>query len=206
VTFETASHLLLIRHAHADADERLCGHFDARLSSRGRAQLDALRAARRRQPPPDALYTSPLGRAREVAGVLEALWGLRADELEAVREIDCGALDGMRLDDVQREFPHLWQLNAAQVDDGFAWPGGESYARFRARVIGALAGIAARHPGARVAVVTHAGVISQVLGCMRGRSAAAWEHDRPAPLSATEVVWANGAPCDVLRFNDPAWY
>jgi broad specificity phosphatase PhoE len=206
VSVEPASRLLLIRHAHVDADGRLCGRFEARLSASGRQQLDALRSAGRRQPAPAALYTSPLARARDVAAVLGELWGLSPGELDAASEIDCGTLDGMRLDDVRRDFPHHWHLNQAQVDSGFAWPGGESYARFRARVLAAFTEIAACHPGQRVAVVTHAGVISQVLGRIRGRPAAVWDRDRPDPLSATEVVWSNGSPLDVLRFNDPDWY
>ena len=206
MSLEPASRLLLIRHAHADADGRLCGRFDARLSARGRQQLDRLRTARPRQPAPAALYTSPLTRARDVAAVLAALWDLRPCELDAASEIDCGTLEGMRLDEVRRDFPHLWQVNQAQMDGEFAWPGGESYVRFRARVLAAVTETAARHPGQRVAVVTHAGVISQVLGCLRGRPAAVWDRDRPDPLSATEVVWSNGSPVDVLCFNDPDWY
>jgi broad specificity phosphatase PhoE len=159
-----------------------------------------------RLPAPAALYTSTLTRAREVAAVLEDLWKLHASEVEAAREIHCGALDGMRLDELQRDFPHLWNLNRAQVDCDFAWPGGESYACFRRRVLAALAGIAAKHPGQRVAVVTHAGVISQVLGSVRGRPPGVWEVDRPDPLTATEVTWDNGAPLSLVRYNDSHWY
>ena len=112
----------------------------------------------------------------------------------------------MPLGRVQREFPDLWTRNQAQVEDAFAWPGGETYAQFRARVVAGLAEAAATHPSGRVVVVTHAGVISQALGVVKGRPACVWAPDRPRPLTATEVVWAEGAPREVLSFNNQDWY
>jgi broad specificity phosphatase PhoE len=65
---------------------------------------------------------------------------------------------------------------------------------------------AARYPAGRVVVVTHAGVVSQVLGVIKGRRACVWQPDRPGPLTATEVLWENGGPRVVLSFSDPDWY
>lgn len=93
-----------------------------------------------------------------------------------------------------------------QHDDAFRWPGGESYAEFRARVLRALSRLAARHPGATVAVFTHSGVISQVLGTLRGRLAAQWERDRPEPMSATTVTWHGARPQALLEFKSRDWF
>ena len=112
----------------------------------------------------------------------------------------------MPFDQLRREFPALWVRNQAQTDDAFAWPGGESYAQFRARVLAGLEATAAAHPSGRIAIITHAGVVSQVLGVVRGRPAAVWELDRPDPLTATEVTWSNGRPQALVTFNDPDWY
>lgn len=198
--------LVLIRHAESDARQRLCGSFDAPLSAAGRAQVERLcrRAAARSRPA--ALYASTLTRARDVAVALASLWHIEPALDDAVREIHCGTFEGMHLHEIQRQYPELWARNEAQADDDFAWPGGESYAAFRARTIAGISRIASRHPGQRVAIVTHAGVISQVLGTIKGRPAAAWEHDRPQPLTATEVAWANGGPLAVLSYNEPDWY
>jgi hypothetical protein len=54
--------------------------------------------------------------------------------------------------------------------------------------------------------VTHAGVISQVIGMIRNRAASVWAADRPDPLTATEISWENGAPGAVLTYNDRDWY
>lgn len=57
-----------------------------------------------------------------------------------------------------------------------------------------------------MAIVTHTGVISQVLAVINGRPAAVWERDRPDPLTATEIAWQDGAPCAVLSYNERAWW
>jgi broad specificity phosphatase PhoE len=112
----------------------------------------------------------------------------------------------MRIDAVQRQHAVVWERNAAQDDDDFGWPGGETYRQFRARVLATLERIAISHPAKRIAVVTHAGVIAQVVGQIRGRRSAEWEPDRPDPLTATEITWHRGKPQTVMSFNDPAWF
>lgn len=200
--------LLLIRHAHVDIGPPpgvLCGWFDAPLSARGHSELERLRMHIAPSPAPDALYTSTLARARETAVAFEGLWRLPARPEDALREINCGSLEGMPLAELERDLPDLAARNRAQQDDEFAWPDGESYRAFRARVLDALRRIAGYHPGGRVAVVTHAGVIAQVMGALRGRPAAVWEKDRPDPLTMTEIAWANGSPEAVLAFNRRHW-
>ena len=81
-----------------------------------------------------------------------------------------------------------------------------TYAQFRARVLAGLRATGIAHAGERVAVVTHAGVISQVLGAIKGRPACVWEADRPEPLSATDVACQDGVPIAVLTYNVADWY
>jgi alpha-ribazole phosphatase/probable phosphoglycerate mutase len=131
---------------------------------------------------------------------------LEPQPAEWAREIHCGDVEGMLLEHVQRRYPDLWTRNAAQQDDTFAWPGGESYRDFRARIIEGLRATIEPHQGKCVAIVTHAGVISQVLGVIRNRPASVWEPDRPEPLTATEITWGHDAPCAVLRYNDRGWW
>lgn len=198
--------MLLIRHADTDTAGRLCGSYDLVLSEAGRAQVNALLRRSPSCPRPAALYTSSLTRAVEVAQALALAWRLDPVPLDTVREIDCGRFEGIAIAELQRQAPQLWARNQAQCDEGFAWPGGESYDAFRRRVLFGLGAIAARHAGERIAVVTHAGVISQVLGAIRGRTAAIWQADRPDPLTATQVQWGVAGPEAVLAFNDADWY
>ena len=168
--------------------------------------MEAMFAQRPTAPVPDVLYTSTLRRASDVAAALGRAWAREPRRVEWAREIHCGEVEGMPLEDLQRERPALWARNLAQNEDAFAWPGGETYAGFRGRVLAGLSRAAAAHAGGRVAVVTHAGVIAQVLGVIRRRPAAVWALDRPDPLTATEVTWDNGSPQAILRYNDSRWY
>lgn len=200
------THIVLIRHAPTDTGSRLCGTFDVPSTAAGIAQVRAVVRRFPISPVPDALYTSTLTRARDVAVALGRAWTRDPQPAHWAREIHCGEVEGMPLRELEREFPELWIRNLAQTDDGFAWPGGETYAAFRARVLAGLDAIAAAHANTRVAVVTHAGVISQVLGAIRARPPCVWAVDRPAPLTATEITWAHGRPTAVLTYNDPDWY
>jgi broad specificity phosphatase PhoE len=206
---DNPARLLLIRHAHVDTGMppgRLCGSLDLPLSRTGWEQIQRVIRRMPAEDAPQALYTSPLTRARETAVALGRLWRLEPHVENALAEIHCGQLEGMPIRRIERQYPEVWAQNLAQNDDRFTWPGGESYRQFRERVIAVLRAIAARHAGRRIAVVTHAGVVAQVMGSIDGRSAAVWELDRPAPLSGTEVTWANGSPQRVLRFNARKWW
>jgi alpha-ribazole phosphatase/probable phosphoglycerate mutase len=198
--------LLLVRHGHVGDNTpgpaaRLCGWLDPPLSELGRRQAERLRCRLEAGPRPAALYCSSLRRARETAAPAAGALGLRPRQRRALREISCGHLEGRRVDDVRREHPELWEANLRQSDGRFRWPGGESYRAFRGRVLRALGEIALAHPGERVLVVTHAGVITQALGALAGASPARWGAFRAGNASVTELRWdASGGA--VLRFDD----
>jgi broad specificity phosphatase PhoE len=140
----------------------------------------------------DGLYVSSLKRAIETARAApEHLLG-RARILKSLSEIDCGIVDGLPIVDVRQHYPEFWLENEAQVSQDFSWPGGETYRTFRRRVLRVVNAIARIHAGKRVLVVTHAGVINQVLGSITGQSAARWESPRPRHASITRVTWGAG--------------
>ena len=197
--------ILLIRHAATDPGSRLCGSFDLPLSDVGMAQVGRLAARAPRRPWPDVLYSSPLRRARLVAEALERAWSMTAQIADWAREIHCGDLEGTPVESIRALMPEVWARHLAEDDDRFAWVRGETAAAFRSRIVGGLNALAGRHPGGRVAVVTHAGVVSQALGVLAGRRAAVWSVDRPDHFTATEIDWHAGGGA-VLRFNDPDWF
>jgi broad specificity phosphatase PhoE len=200
--------LVLIRHAHVDTGPdggRLCGWLDLPLSARGELQLSSFLC----DAPvsiPNALYTSSLARAVATAEALAQRWNLRALPDPSLREIFCGTFEGLPIRDIQRNYPEMWARNSSQGENDFAWPEGESYQHFRARVLAALSCIAARHPHQRVVVVTHAGAITQVIGALEGRPPAEWDHHRSRPFSATELVWNAEGPLRLLSFNRDDWW
>ena len=80
---------------------------------------------------------------------------------------------------------------------------GESYTDFRSRILRGLRAAASAYGGQRIVIVTHAGVISQVLGVIRSRAASVWSADRPDPLTATEIIWKDDSPSTLLTYSVP---
>lgn len=202
-----ATDLILIRHGHTSSNGGghvvMSGWTDLPLSPIGLCQAQHLRVRLEGEPPFAAIYASPLVRALDTARPLfdAGLGPLRVED--DLREIHCGDLEGVGVDEVKRSVPELWEANLRQDDDDFRWPGGESYRELRARVTSCLAAIRGRHEGERVAVVTHAGVISQLMGELSGAPPARWESNRPENASVTQMVFTEGSP-HVARFDDRA--
>lgn len=199
-----ATTLLLLRHGQTNdnlvgGDLRLSGWFDSPLSTEGREQ--AVRLANvLHDLTVTALYTSTLRRARDTAEVLGDAWDLPSRDEPDLREISCGALEGTPLSIVQRRYSELWNKNLAHDDDEFRWPEGESYREFRARALRALRRIAAAHRDERVAVVTHAGVVSQIVGAVHGTPPCRWDLWRPGNCSVTALRWCDGL-WSIVRFD-----
>jgi broad specificity phosphatase PhoE len=198
--------LILIRHGHTAANSggepRMSGWTDFPLSPFGRRQAEALsRRLAAGEPSASRLYTSPLQRAADTARALAAVTGGDLVPEEDLREIGCGEVDGWTVSAVREHYPHLWEANFRQHDPDFGWPGGETYRNFRERCLSGMRRIAAAHPGERVLVVTHAGLISQVIGWLQGLGPESWERFRPGNCSLTEVLWREDCG-SVAAFDD----
>lgn len=196
--------LLFVRHGHRAGDEEnhliMVGQTDLPLSPEGERQAEALGEALADEPLA-AAYTSPLRRTVDTAH--RVLTG-RPVPLVACRgllEIACGTADGLEVEVVKQLFPERWAANERQDDDDFRWPGGESYAELRRRVLAACDAIAARHRGATALVVSHAGVVNQVIGHLRGERAACWSRFRPGNCTVTELLWTAGTG-ELVRYDD----
>jgi alpha-ribazole phosphatase/probable phosphoglycerate mutase len=203
---ETTTTLVLVRHARAidrgtNGQVRLMGWTDEPLSREGDRQARDLAVRLRGEDSFAALYSSPLRRAVQTAMPIAAALQLSPRVDDGLREIHCGVLDGAEIQLVERRFPSVWAANQSQKDPSFRWPGGESYSEFRRRCVTTLAAIAQDHRGARIIVVTHAGVINQILGHLHGLTAARWEPYRPHNASVSEIEWANGKG-RIVRFDD----
>ncbi len=202
-----STRVVLIRHGqplnHCEGEpERMSGWTDFPLSDEGRRQAASL--ARRLEAERarfTALYASPLQRAADTARAIAGRCDANIELVDDLREIGCGCVDGMPIPEVQRDYADCWHANLLQNDEDFRWPGGESYRELRERCLRSLCTLAARHAGHRIALVTHAGVISQVIGHMNGLTPARWECFRPGHCSVTEVEWA-GRSGRLLTFDD----
>jgi broad specificity phosphatase PhoE len=162
--------LWLVRHGEStwNSARRFQGGSDAPLSPRGRRQAQAL-AAGLGAVRFNALYTSPLSRARDTAAPCEVALGLEAVLVDGLREVGLGNWEGLTLEEV-----------VAQDGDRYArWlreplahgpPGGEPMMALAARVGAALTRLAAGHPAGRALVVSHGGAIASAVCGWLGRS------------------------------------
>ncbi|HKY59934.1 MAG TPA: histidine phosphatase family protein, partial [Gemmatimonadota bacterium] len=140
---------------------------DPPLNEKGRLQADEL-ARRLAGRPVAALYTSPQRRARESAVILGTCLGLEPRLVEALRELDHGAWEGLTQAEVVARWPDAYRAYEAAPWDT-PRPGGESYAELGRRLWPALEKLAHRHRGEEIVTVTHGGPVRLVLSRVLGR-------------------------------------
>jgi len=139
--------LVLIRHGEtaSSRDGFLAGSTDVPLTAKGEAQAAALKPHLAGQEF-DSVRCSDLQRVRRTA---ELAWGAATPD-PRLREISFGALEGEQWSTL----PEVYRQSLITLD-GFAFPGGESFADVRARLGAVLAELG---PG-RHLLFTHGGVI-----------------------------------------------
>jgi broad specificity phosphatase PhoE len=164
--------LIMVRHAEPDYKARNGnGPPDPPLTQRGRNQAVRL-AQRLKTTEIEAIYSSTMRRAIETAAVVAAAKDLAIIRAPKLQEVAVGArvLNNRSKDDPQKLASDVLTrfLNNPRWD---AIEGMEPTRAFRQRVIQAVDSIITNHPGQRVVLVTHAGVInayfSMVLGIER---------------------------------------
>ena len=108
-----------------------------------------------------AVYTSPLGRARETAEIIAKPHRLWVTADAAFEEVSFGVWEGLTVEEVSRAFSELhgaWR-DAPQT---VRFPEGEDLATARARALRGIERLQAAHPEETVVVVSH-GVIVRLI-------------------------------------------
>ncbi|HEV7666388.1 MAG TPA: histidine phosphatase family protein [Chloroflexota bacterium] len=187
-----ATTLLLVRHAetHDNVSMRLSGWTDADLSPLGESQIELLADHFNRQHGHiDALYASPLIRARRTAEAIGALTGHTPILLDDLREMYFGELDGRPFEELRDAYAHLLEADENSELEDFVWPSGESRSGFTNRALQVTNNIASRHPGGLVGVVTHGGLIATLMTILHHESAANWRKWVVPNASLSEILW-----------------
>ena len=159
---EGITDLLLIRHAQIEATTL---SDDVHLTELGREQSEVL-ARYLSHERLDALYASPTSRARETAEAISRLSGLPIQpvpglrDIEQLKPIDRPLFEVLAEEHGADEVPKVLERMQDERTFDAMGPFLEPGASFSARVTATLDGIIERHPGGRVAVVTHAPVIA----------------------------------------------
>jgi broad specificity phosphatase PhoE len=154
--------MLLLRHAETDwnRERRFQGWRDTPLSATGREQAES--AARLLAASPlAAVWSSPLGRARETAEIIAAPHKLIVRESEAFKEMGFGEWEGLTWEDVRARFPEAHRA-WAETPHAAGWPGAETLDVVRTRALAGLGDLRAAHDGQTVCLVSH-GITSRIL-------------------------------------------
>ncbi len=151
--------IYLIRHCQSmgNIEHKFQGQYDADVSPAGEKQLELL-GLRFRNEHIDAIYTSPLKRARATAEAIAKYHDMEPIAEPGLIEIDCGRMENLLLTDVARLFPEV-ALNWDRSPDLCEFPGGETMGKVYERVNAALDRIIAENPGRTVVVTTHGGAL-----------------------------------------------
>lgn len=184
--------LLFIRHGETDwnRQQRFQGQIDVPLNATGRRQAAAL-AARLADEPHDAFVTSDLVRARQTAQPLAEAWRREPAPHPGLREQGFGVLEGLDVPTIRQRHPELWRRWLDHEGD-FALPGGESLLDFHRRVLDAVRDLAQAHPGRRVAVMTHGGVLDMLWRSARGEPIAGLRRCEIPNTGLNRLRWRDG--------------
>ena len=159
---ELATEVVLIRHGETDMNRelRFQGHVDVALNATGLQQARRL-ATRMAGEQADAVYVSDLMRAQQTAQEIAAQLALQPVPESGLREQSFGRVDGMRVDDIQKQHPECWE-GWLRFEQDYAMPEGESTRQFHARVMEAVHRLVAAHPDQKLVIVTHGGVLDMI--------------------------------------------
>jgi len=167
--------LHLIRHGRSDLDSRReidtprGRQWDPSLDEAGREQARLL--ARRLvllDPPPAAVYCSPMTRTRETVEPYAAAAGAEIRYDDDLIEANIGSWEGLPFEEIIASDEDILPLVRASRSIWSRAPGGESFEDFRDRVGAAIDRIVERHPDGDLVVICHGGVINAYLGPLLG--------------------------------------
>jgi len=186
----------LIRHALPARVEVLDGPADPGLAPEGAAQASQL-AAGLADDRLAAVVSSPMRRARETADPLASASGLAVETRDDLAEFDRASSWYVPMEELRAERDPRWR---AIIEGRWDEVYGVDLQTFQGAAVDAVESVIADHPGGRVAVVTHGGVINAyVARVVESRKAGIFE---PGYTSVTRVLAARSGERTLRSLND----
>lgn len=162
------------------------GHEQAKIAALRIAELNI-----------DAVYSSPLERAKETAAPISAACGLKTQIERGLFECDFGDWTGKQLKDLMK-LPE-WQ-SVQRAPSTFRFPNGESFTEMQTRMVNALDKLRKLHPGGTIVCVSHADTIKAAVAHAMGTHIDLFQRIVISPASISAVTWHAGGPI-VLAVN-----
>lgn len=203
---QSITRLVLVRHtesvrpAAGEPIPLLDGQGDPELTAAGHDQAERI-ASRLGSEKFDALYTSPMRRTVQTAQPLATTLGLTPIIESDLRDVHLGEWEaGMLLPQYVAE-GHPVALRVFSEQRWDVIPGAEARTDFTARVRAVVERITASRPGSRLALFTHATVISELFAIATGARPLAFLQSDYGSLSELMVLDSGWY---VRSFNDTA--
>jgi probable phosphomutase (TIGR03848 family) len=145
----------------------------------------------------DAIYASPLERARETAAPIAAARGMKVQIDKGLLECDFGDWTGAELKTLMK----LPEWNTVQrAPSTFTFPGGESFTAMQARMVTAIDRLRVKHAGGTIVCVSHADPIKAAVAHAMGTHIDLFQRIVISTCSITAIAYGMGAPV-VLTVN-----
>lgn len=201
--------VLLVRHGQTPTTGKVLPGRAAGLHLAEAGQQQAQRAAERiaQLTKVDAIYSSPLERARETAAPIAAAravtqqavtqQGMKVQIDKGLVECDFGDWTGAELKALMK----LPEWNTVQrAPSTFTFPNGESFTAMQNRIVGTIDRLRAKHPGGVVVCVSHADPIKAAVAHAMGTHIDLFQRLVISTCSVSAIAYGMGAPV-VLTVN-----
>jgi broad specificity phosphatase PhoE len=184
---------------------RLHGITDIPLNENGLRQ--AKEAAQALKPAhANSLYTSPLQRCRQTAEIIGKEAGLVPRDMEGLKELDFGWLEGRSFrDQSSQNINYLVKLYDQFAHRVIRALSGESIRNFHRRIMTDWNRILDENPGGTVIVVGHSAVFNNILIHYFGKNfPKGHTYYSMAPGSINEIIIDDQGKIELARLNDTA--
>jgi probable phosphomutase (TIGR03848 family) len=194
-----ATLVLLVRHGQTPTTGKLLPGRAPGLHLAEAGQQQAARAAERitALAKVDAIYASPLERARETAAPIAAARGMKVQIDKGLLECDFGDWTGAELKNLMK----LPEWNTVQrAPSTFRFPNGESFTEMQTRMVSAIDRLRAKHSGGTIVLVSHADPIKAAVAHAMGTHIDLFQRIVIGTCSISAIAYGMGAPI-VLTVN-----
>ena len=185
--------VLLVRHGQTPTTGKvLPGRAHGlHLATAGTQQAQRVAERLAALPAIDAIYSSPLERARETAAPIAARQGMKVRIDKGLLECDFGDWTGLELKKLMK-LPEWGTVQRAPST--FTFPNGESFTAMQTRMISAIDRLRARHTGGVVVCVSHADPIKAAVAHAAGTHIDMFQRIVISTCSITAIAYGHGAP------------
>jgi 2,3-bisphosphoglycerate-dependent phosphoglycerate mutase len=189
-----ATKMVVIRHGETlwNLDGRYQGHADSPLTEKGIAQAEAV-GKRMKQYPFDVLYSSDLPRAYRTAQCIATNTQQKIVIDTRLRERNLGIFQGMCREEFVQQHPEIYAQYQANLLD-YVIPQGESIRQCYQRSMEYFETLAQHHAGATIVLVTHGGILANLLKCALN-----------IPLQAPRNFHVWNASLNVFSYDQHGW-